>query len=517
MKVNDIESKENHDALIQSAGGNTFKDLIIDLTGVTEDSAAQGQRAFTAGPGDTFSNVTILGNEHIDYGISIGGTDAENETVTIENCTFQNCGYAIYDSETAQVENLIVTGSTFTGCDYAVLLRAGNGQFTDNTVAGGKLNIMEEGQTITGNVFTDGSRIKFYADPAAFEKNSISADSYLDRDDTALTVDISENYWGGGAPSTEQLGVVTVTGNDVYYVDEDMTTLNTEQSTPGGGGGGSVTRYEVSVPSDVENGTVKVSPARASRGQTVTITVTPDEGYELDTLTVTDADGKAVELTDKGDGKFTFTMPRGKVSISASFKAVEEEPQPSGLPFTDVAEGAWYYDAVSYAYENGLMTGTSATLFAPSTVTSRAMLATLLWRLEGEPTVTGAASFTDVAAGTWYTDAVAWAASEGGVNGVGDGSAFAPNDTITREQMAVMLYRYAQYKEYDVTQGGMAAREYADYESISSWAVPAVEWAVNAGLISGTSAATLSPQGSATRAEIATILMRFVEAFVPAE
>ena len=407
------------------------------------------------------------------------------------------------------MENLIVTGSTFTGCDYAVILRAGNGQFTDNTVAGGKLNIMEEGQTITGNVFTDGSRIKFYADPAAFEKNSISADSYLDRDDTALTVDISENYWGGGAPSTEQLGGVTVTGNDVYYVDEDMTTLNTEQSTPGGGGGGSVTRYEVSVPSDVENGTVKVSPARASRGQTVTITVTPDEGYELDTLTVTDADGKAVELTDKGDGKFTFTMPRGKVSISASFKAVEEEPQPSGLPFTDVAEGAWYYDAVSYAYENGLMTGTSATLFAPSTVTSRAMLATLLWRLEGEPAVTGATSFTDVASGTWYTDAVAWANANGIVTGYGDGR-FGPEDTITREQMAVILYRAAKLLGRDVSARADLSG-YTDAANVGEYAVEAMQWAVAQGLLTGTDAGALLPSGSATRSQAAALLMRFCE------
>ena len=253
-------------------------------------------------------------------------------------------------------------------------------------------------------------------------------------------------------------GTAVITATSTADPDKTATcTVTVSTYTAPSTGGSGVTRYAVSVPSDVEGGTVKVSPTRASRGQTVTITVTPDEGYELDTLTVTDADGKAVELTDKGDGKFTFTMPRGKVSISASFKAVEEEPQPSGLPFTDVA------------------------------------------------------------AGTWYTDAVAWAASEGVVNGVGDGSAFAPNDTITREQMAVMLYRYAQYKGYDVTQGGMAAREYEDYESISSWAVPAVEWAVNAGLISGTSATTLSPQGSATRAEIATILMRFVEIFVSAE
>ena len=183
------------------------------------------------------------------------------------------------------------------------------------------------------------------------------------------------------------------------------------------------------------------------------------------------------------------------------------------MPFTDVAGSAWYYGAVEYAWENGLMTGTSATLFSPDVTTTRSMLATLLWRLEGEPVVNYLMDFTDVAEGLWYSEAIRWASAEGVVNGVGDGSAFDPDGTITREQMAVMLYRYAQYKDYDVTQGGMAAREYADYEQISDWAVPAVEWAVNAGLISGASGDTLSPQGSATRAEIATILMRFCQQF----
>ena len=285
-----------------------------------------------------------------------------------------------------------------------------------------------------------------------------------------------------------------------------------EPQAPSGGGGSSVTRYDVSAPDQVANGKLTVSPSRAARGSTVTITVTPDEGYELDTLTVTDGDGDAITLNDKGNGKFTFTMPRDDVEIDVSFRPVEE-PAPETLPFTDVAEGDWYYDAVAYAWENDLMTGTSATLFAPNVTTTRAMLATLLYRLEGEPDA-GSASFTDVAAGIWYSDAVAWAASEGVVNGVGDGSAFDSNGNITREQMAVMLYRYADYKGYDVTQGGMAAREYEDYGTVSSWAVSAVDWAVNAGLISGTSATTLTPQGSATRAEIATILMRFCQQFI---
>ena len=188
----------------------------------------------------------------------------------------------------------------------------------------------------------------------------------------------------------------------------------------------------------------------------------------------------------------------------------------SALPFTDVSAGDWYCDAVTYVYENGLMGGTSASTFAPGVATDRAMMVTLLWRLDGEPVVNYLMDFTDVAEGLWYSEAVRWASSEGVVTGAGGGT-YAPTAAITREQMAVMLYRYAQYKGYDVSPGGMAAREYADYDQVSSWAQSAVDWAVETGLISGVGSATLNPQGSSTRAEIATMLMRFVENFVPAE
>ena len=171
---------------------------------------------------------------------------------------------------------------------------------------------------------------------------------------------------------------------------------------------------------------------------------------------------------------------------------------------------------MAYAWENDLLTGTSAPTFAPGMTTDRAMLATLLWRLEGSPSVDYLMDFDDVAEVLWYSEAVRWAASEGVVTGVGDGSSFAPTGAITREQMAAMLCRYAQYKGYDVT-GSAGLSGYADADSVSSWAQYAVAWAVDAGLISGVGNNTLNPQGSATRAEIATILMRFAETFVPAE
>ena len=179
------------------------------------------------------------------------------------------------------------------------------------------------------------------------------------------------------------------------------------------------------------------------------------------------------------------------------------------MPFTDVTEENWFYEAVQYVYDNNLMNGVSSTLFDPNGTMTRAMLVTILYRMEGNPTVTAANAFTDVPADSWYTDAVAWADDHDIVNGVGNGE-FAPMDNITREQMAVMLYRYAQYKGYDLNAGADLSA-YTDAASISSWALEAMEWANAEGLITGRTATTIVPDGTATRAEAATILMRFLQ------
>ena len=281
----------------------------------------------------------------------------------------------------------------------------------------------------------------------------------------------------------------------------------THTSSSSGGGGGGSTSYAISTPSDVDNGSIKVSPTRASKGSTVTITVKPDEGYELDELVVTDKNGDTVKLTDKGDGKYTFKMPASKVEVEVSF--VPQADPDIGLPFVDVPSGSWYEDAVWYVYENGLMAGTSDTTFAPDITTSRGMIVTILYRLEGTPAVSGASGFADVVDGQYYTDAVAWAAANNIVGGYGNGL-FGPNDTITREQMAAILYRYAQYKGYDVTASADLSG-YSDAAQVSSYALAALQWANAEGLVNGTSDTTLTPGGSATRAQVAVILMRFCE------
>ena len=284
-------------------------------------------------------------------------------------------------------------------------------------------------------------------------------------------------------------------------------TLTAEWDYNGSSSSSGSTRYTVSV-EDTDNGSVKVSPTRASKGSTVTVTVKPDEGYELDKLTVTDKNGDSVKLTDKGDGKYTFQMPASKVTVEAVFTAVE--PEPEGLPFTDVTSGDWFYDAVAYVYDKGMMEGTTDTTFAPAMNLTRSMIAQVLYNLEERPEAPGASGFTDVAAGAWYADAVNWAAARGIVKGY-DTGAFGPEDSVTREQLAAILYRYAQAKGYDTTQGGMAVREFSDSASISDWAQEAMAWAVNAQVLSGKGNGVLDPQGTATRAEVAQMLMNFGE------
>lgn len=259
----------------------------------------------------------------------------------------------------------------------------------------------------------------------------------------------------------------------------------------------------------VSGGRVTVQPGRADKGDTVTITVYPNDGYELDELVVTDSRGNEIDLDARSATRFTFTMPGGKVTVEASFVREGGQPQVPQTTFADVPASAWYYNAVEYVYENGLMSGVSGGRFAPNDTLTRAMLVQTLYAMEGRPAA-ASAGFADVASGDWYASAVNWAAANGVVSGVSE-TGFGPNNALTREQLALILYRYAQYKGYDTTQGGMAIREFADYGSISSWAAEAMSWAVNAGLISGVGGNQIAPTGTATRAQVAQILMNFCE------
>lgn len=277
------------------------------------------------------------------------------------------------------------------------------------------------------------------------------------------------------------------------------------RNSSGGGGGSYTPSYTITV-DDAKNGDITVSPKSASSGTTVTITVDPDKGYVLETLTVLDKNGKEIELTKKADNKYTFKMPASKVTVEASFAKTSSSPVDS---FLDVNTGAWYYDAVKYAVENGLMSGTGTYTFEPNTTLSRGMIAQMLYALEGKPSVSSANNFTDVSSSDWYDKAASWAQSKGIITGYEDGR-FGPNDPLTREQLALILYNYAKSEGHSTSTKADLSK-FADDTSTSPWAQQAMSWAVGEGLLSGRGVNMLYPTGTATRAEVAQIMMNFCE------
>ena len=303
---------------------------------------------------------------------------------------------------------------------------------------------------------------------------------------------------------------VTVGSNCTKEVKNDTIVVTYTKPSSGGSAGGSSsgkTTYKVTT-SAVNNGGVNASPSSAEKGATITITLSPDKGYKLDKLTVTDGSGKTVSTVKKSDTVYTFTMPASAVKVGVSYVKATETP--SETKFNDVSANDWFASAVDYVTGKGMMNGTADNTFSPKANTTRGMVVTVLYRLENQPS-TSAASFTDVASGAYYANAVAWANANGIVSGYGSGK-FGPNDKVTREQLAAILYRYAQYKKYDVSVGeDTNILSYDDAQSISSYAIPAIQWACGAGVVTGKSGSKLDPKGNATRAEVAAMLMRFCE------
>ena len=263
---------------------------------------------------------------------------------------------------------------------------------------------------------------------------------------------------------------------------------------PTSSSGSSRPRYDVTTPSKPENGSVTVDPERARSGSRVTVTVTPDSGYKLGELVVTDRDGKKLELTDKGNGQYAFTMPSGKVEVAAEFvKEVEVSP------FADVATDAYYYDAVKWAVEKGITNGVSETLFGPDQACTRAQIVTFLWRAAGSPEPKSGSSFADVAADAYYAKAVAWAVENGITKGTSE-TTFHPDETCTRAQGVTFLYRAL---------GKLAAAQ-AGFTDVAadSYYADAVNWAAENGVTKGISETLFGPDGSCTRAQIVTFLYR---------
>ena len=310
--------------------------------------------------------------------------------------------------------------------------------------------------------------------------------------------DITVNEKDGKYTYTAQLPNATkdytftakYTGMDNYNdVEKTCVVKVTRKSSHSSSSGSSTTSANTVSASTASNGKVALDKSTAKKGDTVTVTVTPDAGYQLDKLTVTDAKGKTVDVTKKSDGKYTFTMPDSKVTITPTFSKIEDT-KPSKTGFNDVASSAWYADAVQYVTDKGLMNGTDDNQFSPNASTTRGMLMTVLARYAGEDTTGGA---------TWYEKGMNWAKAKG----VSDGTN--PNADITREQLVTMLYRYAGSPKAD---GKLDS--FSDAASISTYAADAMQWAVANGIVNGSNG-KLNPQNNATRAQVAAILMRFCE------
>ena len=279
-------------------------------------------------------------------------------------------------------------------------------------------------------------------------------------------------------------GSVTVTAN-----------WSRDGGSPSSGRDDSDPRYAVGIPDKTENGSVSVSPKNASQGDRVTVTAEPDEGYELDSLKVLDKNGKELELTDKGDGRFTFIMPAGRVEVKAAFT---EEAKIS--PFRDVPTDAYYYEAVKWAQKKGITSGIGDGLFGPNQPCTRAQIVTFLWRAAGSPEPEGtAAGMTDVAAGSYYEKAVAWAIENGITTGTADGR-FAPDATCTRAQGMTFLFRASKAS-------ADGAPAFSDVAADAYYA-EAVKWATDNGITNGTTSSTFSPGSGCTRAQIVTFLWR---------
>lgn len=289
-------------------------------------------------------------------------------------------------------------------------------------------------------------------------------------------------------------------GSQTIAPKTDFTTVKVQQRSSGGG-----EPAKPSFPVKISNsgdGVAKVDKSYASAGAKVTITVTPGRNATVQRITVTDEDGERLKLTENRDGTYSFTMPNGAANVYARFSG-------SGLPFADIPSGSWYYDDIAYVYDAGLMTGLTATTFGPNLSTTRGMIVTILWRMENEPVAKHGCPFADVRRGSYYEQAIAWASENGIVTGF-DASTFAPDRAITREQLAAILFRFAAYRGMDAVTLRENLSSFQDQAAISAYAVSALNWAVGEGLMQGTGD-KLEPTGSATRAQVAAMLRRFMQ------
>lgn len=470
-------------------------------------NAKDSEETFIGAKDDARFNLTA-GSISLDMGQK-ELTLTENSEVNVPE---KKVAYLILGQDPAKVALKVTaeSGSKITVAGTLNLANKNNVDVTNATMTVAPTGIVEvhSEAILKGNVNVAGKVYVFEGSTPTEAVNSaklnLSAGGVVYAEKNALTADIVNAAYGILSQQEVEHSYKSVSATD-----GNPTTFQHQYSVIIPDDGGSTTTptsYGITV-STAENGTVKSSNSSAAKDATVTITVTPNEGYVLDTLTVTDKDSNTVSLTKVSDTQYTFKMPASAVTVKATFKK-DEGTQPAALPFNDVSESEWFYEAVKYVYDKGMMNGVSDTSFAPYSNLTRGMIAQVLYNLEGKPAVSGSA-YTDVAADQWYNDAVNWAAQKGIVTGYGDGT-FGPMDNITREQMAAILYRYAQYKGYDVSaKGDLTA--FTDGNTVSDWAKDAMSWAVGTALFNGKGDGILDPTTTATRAEVAKILMTYCE------
>ena len=412
--------------------------------------------------------------------------NAAKSEVVIDGCTFDTLSVGIYYNEEAPLLNLksTVTNNIFKNLSWTGLA---------SIPANAEIAYNRFEQTCNG-------AIQYLFNAAQTQTNTYIHDNVIDSKTGIqfMPYHLNEGNQNGGKPTVfVTADMLPRIEKNVRNVDTDLVVLVAYRSATdetfklAEGVSIDLTKNYTqgvapTIDVEVQAGAGAPSVDEASAGTRITVTVKPDAGYELDELTVTDAKNKDLKVTKRSETTYTFHMADSKVTVEASFTKDGTVQKPD-TRFDDVAKSAWYYKAVEYVAENGIMSGVSAREFAPNAGFSRAMLAQTLYAMSGKPTVKAEGTFADVAANAWYADAVNWAAEKGYVSGVGDGK-FAPDASITREQMALILYRYAGSPDAS----GMVLREFADGDSVSAYAVDAIRWAVHEGLISGMENNTLA-------------------------
>ena len=490
----------------QPAGKNTISGLLSlgKNAALTVDGTLVNNGRLSVSDMENLKKAASIGGDLILNGVTVDKDytlDMKGCTLTIGHITFLNANLTVKNARRVDA-----TGVTISGGSYYCPVNVGN---ADGEITGGSfygpvtVESISNGTPayISGGTFYDKLKGAYAETDYSIQGHEVT---YMDGEDVYAMQVVNGKASAPDTPVKSGYRFVGwYNGNAKWDFDTPVTenlTLTAKwekihTSAP------SAPRYDVAV-SDGAHGSVTVSPKSASKGSTVTVTVTPDKGYALETLAITDKNGSALNLTDQGGGQYTFTMPSSPVTVAATF--MDDNTMLNF--FVDVPAGAYYYDAVLWAAEGGIVTGTDAVHFSPDASCTRAQLVTFLWRAAGSPVVNYAMNFNDVDGGAYYAEAVRWAASLGIAGGYGDGR-FGTNDFVTRAQVVTMLYRFAKAQGMDTTQGGMAIREFDDFDAVPAYALEAMDWAVNAGVLKGDNNRLL-PQYNCTRAQIVTMLYR---------